>query len=1133
MQESAESSLAILIQRLQDFITNFYLQKLLKGFLQLVLVFICIYLVTATLEYNLYFSSQIRMVLYWLFLLSVVILSAYWIGFPLYQYINYKARISEKVAAEIIGNHFPEVKDKLLNVLLLREMQYGSKTTELIDASIAQKSQSLRIVKFNEAIDWAKNKKLGKYLIFPILLFVLILLVFPNLVNESTYRIIHYKQKFSPKAPFKFKVENKSLKVSQFDPLEVVATLQGKSLPLGMNMIYNDVSYPMTLNSLGQFTATIKSVESASNFKFEAAGFYSDEYDIEIIPKPIISGFTLEIIPPSYTGQKSYSQKNIGEINAPEGSVAIWKFQTENVDQISIKVNQRQFPTEKYINGYGTKLMLKNLSSYQVLYKNNYSIKIDSQSYTVSLTRDAHPMVYVNEFKDSLNDILYYAGDVSDDYGVSSLKMICFIEGKNTNYSVLIPKGKNASFQFSTRDIFNKFPKGSDLRYYFEVWDNDAINGPKSSRSATFQYKKLGEKEIHKLLEKNTSEIQANLARNIKDAKDLQKQLDAARKKMLEKATLDYNDKKNMEDLVNKQKELQQRLEEIKKELERNFDKKNELTKQDKSILEQQKQLNEMMDQMKNSEMNELLKKIEQLLDKSEKKEMMKTMDKMDQKSEKMEKNMDRLLQLYKNLDYKQKVNDMIEKLDKLGKEQEKTALETELDKNTSEKQKEVSKDLKEAEKKMDEIIKLNQELNKSDKKEMEEIKKELESAEESQKEAEKELEKNDKEDAAEKQRNAAEKLNSAKDKLKKLKKKQKNNQKKEDARMMRRVLENVIYLSFEQEKLINSTKKISTQSPSYPKIGQKQKSLLEDFRIVEDTLYKIASRQPKVKKMIFEEVDKINQNSERAIQRLVERQSNQAISDEQFAMAAYNKLGLMLSESLKNIEAEEEEDENEMGSDASCDNPKNGKKKKQSMNLDKLAEMQSQLNEQMEELKKKMDGKKEGDKAEGKKPGEKEGSGSEGKNGKDGSTGSDAKEMARIAAQQQAIRNALKEIEESVNHPDKSGKKPMGNQLKDIMDKMNQTERDVVNKNIREETLKRQKEIQVKLLESAKSEREQDEEMKRESERAKSIPPEMPKELKEYIKEKKKNEVQIQRTPVGLTPYFKSLAEKYFQLIK
>jgi hypothetical protein len=356
---------------------------------------------------------------------------------------------------------------------------------------------------------------------------------------------------------------------------------------------------------------------------------------------------------------------------------------------------------------------------------------------------------------------------------------------------------------------------------------------------------------------------------------------------------------------------------------------------------------------------------------------------------------------------------------------------------------------------------------------------------------------------------------------------------------MMRRLLENVIFLSFEQEKILEKTKTTSIQSPSYLKLIQHQQKLKEDFKLVEDTLYKIASRQVKIRKFIFEEVDKVNNNTDLAIKRLVDRRIDLAISNEQFTMSAYNKLGLMLSESLKNMQEEDEDEKDSPESDQQCDNPKKGKKKKKSMSLEKLGEMQQQLNEQMEKLQQQMkeksqkpgkDGKPQN--PNGQQPGEQQGQSGQqkGQNGKDGK---EAAEFAKIAAQQQAIRNLLKKIEEQSNGPDKSGKKPFGNELKDAMDKMNQTEKDLVNKRFYDEMMRRQREIQIKLLESAKAEREQDEETRRESERAKNVKPDMPQELKQYLENKKQNEAQIQRTPVGLTPYFKSLSEKYFQLIK
>lgn len=1130
MPNQGQSNYDVLIHKLQEFIASYYVQRWVKGLMQLVLVLISVYFVSSTLEYNLYFSPTIRTILFYLFCILGLGLFSYWVIFPLVNYFNFKSELDNKKAAQIIGQHFPTVKDKLMNVLLLKEMTDNSTSADLIYASIDQKSRALVLVRFNEAIDWQRISKLGKYLLIPFLLIIGTLFIVPNLFRESTHRLLNYNQTFSPKAPFDFILITKNLSVPQFESITILAKLEGKSLPSELNIFYKGIKYPMVLNESNEYSYTINNIESTESFKFESMGFYSEEYRIDIVPKPVISLFEIDIIPPVYTGIASSNQKNIGDIHTVEGSTAIWKFQTNHVDELYLKAENKIYQAEKFINGFGIKLNLKQLTNYTLYYKNKKSAIIDSQQYAVSLTPDAYPQISTHEFKDSLNDILYYTGEVSDDYGISALYLAINYGGKLAKHIIKIPKGKNHNFNLSTQDIFKNYPKGAEINYYFEVFDNDQVNGNKSTKSSTYHLKKLSEKELEKVVDNNTEQIQKDLLQTLKESKQFQKELDVAKKKLFEKSAIDFNDKKMLEDLLKKQEEIQKKLESTKDEIKRNFDKKNELTSQEKNILEQQKQLEEMIEQMKNPELQELMNKINELLEKSEKKELLQNIDKMDTKSEKVEKNIDRLLRLYKNLDYKQKLNDMIDKLDELSKEQKKLALETELNKPDINKQKQTSKELDEAKKKMEELNKLNNEVNKTDKKEFEEIKKDIEDANQDQEKSEKDLENNDNKDAAEKQKNAAQKLDQAKKNLQNLKNKQKKNQKKEDARMMRRLLENIIYLSFEQEKIIEKTKSISTNSPSYVKLIQEEQRLKEDFKQIEDTLYKIATRQVKIRKMVFEEVDKITSNTQMSIQRLVDRRPHQAISNQQFAMASYNKLGLMISESLKNIE--EDEDENDSENSEMCNNPKQGKKKKSGMSLEKLAQMQEQLNQQMEQLnqqiKDKQEGKDKGDKSgENQKPGESGKSVNQGKNGKE------AAEFARIAAQQQAIRNAIKKIEESSNTPDKSGKKPMGNGLQDAMDQMNKTENDLVNKRMYEEMIKRQKDIQVKLLESAKAQREQDEDRNRESERAKNIKPEPPIEFKKYLEDKKQNESLIELKPVGLTPYFKTLSEKYFKLIK
>lgn len=1117
--------------KLKDFIKKYYLQKIIKGILSLGLIFIPIYLITTTLEYNFYFNPQIRTLIFWGGLVLFLALFSYWILIPAFYLFNVKKQLDQKQAANIIGNHFPEIQDKLTNVLMLKEMHTDHQSNDLILASIEQKAKNLKIVKFSEAIDWARNRKLLKYVSIPAVLLLLIGLIFPTFLSESTNRLIHYNQIFEKKAPFDFVLLSKSLKVYQYNDIEISAKFEGKNIPTQMSILVDGISQKMSETSKGIYSIKLPSIAKKTPFRLESVGFYSPEYVIDILPKPILNSTEIEIYPPAYTLLPHTTQKDIGDISAPEGSTIVWKFKTDHIDALNIVMGGLKYPAQKFSNGFGLKKSLLNIQQYTIQYTNHSSDKIDSLSYAVSLTPDAHPNIFVQEFNDSIQGIKYYAGDVSDDYKVVKLQVVIEAPNKRTHYDIPFTSAKNSSFSFSMRKLVAQYPKGSKLNYYFLVWDNDAVHGSKSTKSDMFTYQVLTDRQVEKQIDAQSNEIKNDLSKAIESAKKFQKETEDLKKKMLEKKNLDYNDKKQVENLLEKQKELQKQLEQTKEELKRNFDKKNNLTEQEKNILEKQKLLEELLEQIKNPELNQLLQKMEEMLQKMDKNELLNQMEKMDEKNDKLEKELDRMLNLYKNLDYQQKVNDAIDKLDQLAKDQERLSKESEMDKNTLEKQKELGQKTEEIKQDIDKLKKMSEELKKGAKEDLEEALQDIKDAEKDMDKAEEELKDNDKKEGSKNQKSASEKLEKSKSKLNKLKKKQKKKEKAEDARMMRRLLENIVYLSFEQEKLIDLSAKISTQSPSYPKLFQTQQKLKEDFAMVEDSLYKLAARQSVVKKMIFEEVDKINSNTKSAIKYLTDRNPQIAISKEQFAMASYNNLGLMISESLKKMQEEEDENESDIEGGEMCDNPKPSKKKGKPSAM-KLAQMQQQLNEQMENLKKQMEGKKDG------KMGKDGKEGKEGQFGKDGNSGQNGdkgmnEQIAKIAAQQQAIRNALKQLENSKNQPDKSGKKPLGNQLEDAMKKMEQTEKELVNKQFYNEMLKRQKDIEVKLLEAAKAERQQDEEKERESKSTQDIVPPLPPELQKYLDKKRELSNQQKKEPVGLTPYFKSLVEKYYKLIR
>src|SRR5690606_23552904 len=97
------------------------------------------------------------------------------------------------------------------------------------------------------------------------------------------------------------------------------------------------------------------------------------------------------------------------------------------------------------------------------------------------------------------------------------------------------------------------------------------------------------------------------------------------------------------------------------------------------------------------------------------------------------------------------------------------------------------------------------------------------------------------------------------------------------------------------------------------------------------------------------------------------------------------------------------------------------------------------------------------------------------------GQQGSMSKELAKMAAGQAAIRREVERMAQELNK-DGSGN---GNQLNKLAQEMEKIEKDIVNKDIQLETLKRQQDIMTRLLESERAEREREQEQRRESQQA------------------------------------------------
>jgi hypothetical protein len=227
-----------------------------------------------------------------------------------------------------------------------------------------------------------------------------------------------------------------------------------------------------------------------------------------------------------------------------------------------------------------------------------------------------------------------------------------------------------------------------------------------------------------------------------------------------------------------------------------------------------------------------------------------------------------------------------------------------------------------------------------------------------------------------------------------------------------------------------------------------------------------------------------------------------EALSRQQMAMTSINNLALMLNEALQQMQ-DAAKKQGPPGS-GSCKKPGGSGNKPSMANM---RQMQEQLNKQIQKL-------KEGMEKNGNKPGQKPGSLGQGM----------SQELAKLAAQQEAIRKEVQKMADQINKDGKGG----GN-IGKLAEKMEETETDLVNKMLSQETVKRQQEILTKMLESEKAEKEREMDEQRQSNEAKNEIYSNPNAFLEYNLLKQKETELLKTVPPSLNPFFKIKVNQYF----
>jgi len=1074
-----------LISKIERFIRKFYLNRLIQGALIGLVLIIALFLIINGIEYFSWLPQKGRLVLLLLFILGTLFVAIFYFAIPVINLIRFRKKMSDEQASVIIGKFFPEISDKLLNTIQLSNELSQNSDNELLAATIEQRTEHLKPINFSDAVNLKENYKYLKIFGLAFVILSVALIFLPDFSKKPAERIFNYSQEYVKPLPFNVELSATNLEASQGKDIEFRIHVTGERIPDAFYIKSTTGIRMMNRLNTNDFRFIFKNVYQNEEFFIEGGDYRSQMINIIVRPNPTMLYYEAKLTFPKYIHRKNETLNGKTRIIVPQGTDVEFTFHTRDVETIFIN-------DSILIDNSIYKFTAIKSTKFTVSLNNEWN-STDPIVFTVDVIPDAYPDIQVQNFHEDFAKQTYYSGLITDDYGFTKLLYHFEVDGKPNQSFVknisIDKKNTRTSFYYSIDTDTLTLYRGDEVKAYFEIFDNDGINGPKSKRSEVFYLVLPTTEQLDSIADNTENQILNNLNQRSDELQNLRKDIEDMLRDLMSKKDLDWSDKEKMKELMEKQKEIQEewnKMQEEQKELS-DFIKENELSSEE--LIKKQEEINKLFEEVIPDEMKKLMDEIEQLLSEMPRERMQDIMKDLKKNNEALQQMMDRNLSLLEQLKVEKDMNQLMDEMQKLADE---------LMNNTdSISAQDAENQFNKMEQKLDSIIEKNQGLNdpfdiNKDEESFDEIQEDLENAEESENSDDQENAKQQKQKAGKKIKEMAENMSSimmggGMDQLA------------EDAHLVRILLENVVRSSHAEEELMQEISVMKKDDPTVSQKISRQKEISENFVMVEDSLRKMANRQTSVKNFVFNELQVIDQQTESAMKDILELKFGSATQKQQNAMMSMNNLALMLSESLNDMESMMDGQ-----STSSCSKPGKSKGKQgKPKSMKNMQDLQNQLGEQLKKMQEQMQQQQ-----------------------KDGTPSENmSEELARMAAQQELIREEMQKILDEMKQNGMLG----DDGIKQIIKDMEKLEEDIVNKRITNQTIRRNKDILSRMLKAENAQQERKKEEKRKSDEYKG--PDKSHNIDEirYEESIKKQQDFLRTNPIEYQPFYKQKINEYF----
>ncbi len=917
-----------LLKKISDYLKKKSKYNLIIGFIKALGIIIILFFLLTIIELNSFLSPFSKQIIL-LSILSAFFLSLFiFIKNPINKFFRRKVFSEIELGAKEIGESLPRVKDNLINSLqIIKAKTPYSK--ELSNAAFEKTYEEVKGYNFLNLIDQSSFKK--KLFYFFLLASVFVILIVFTPLNNAFTRVINFNTEYIKPSDFSLKIltKNKKIKKGEFLTLEVLA--KGK---IPNNILINTkgtdeaefIKHLVKPDSNNIFSLIVKNLNHSFEYFASKDDIKTKSFFVEITSPPIINSINFEIIPPKYSGLLKQIQIDNGNISTLKGSRVNYNFTSSKQLTSAKRVSESNIDSllvdNKKVNGAFTiwengKYHFEiidvegNINENPILYS---IIVIQDQFPEVEITRPEQVSLVPN------TDIVSINYNFRDDYGFSKIQLnysISSSELPDTNQVY-----KRIDLHFNSKNIkqtnyFNwdvsklGLRENENVSYFIEVFDNDYVSGPKSSKSKIHKLRVPTLNELFTQADETQENAIEELTTTLEEAEELKNEFQKISDELKQnEKKINWSEKERIEDSMKKFEKLTDKIDNVQKKLD---EMKKQMAENDllsEKTIEKYNELQDLMNELSNDEMKKAFENMQKSLEQLMRDKVQKSLDNLSFNEKMFQKSIERTLNLLKKIQIEQKVDELIKRTEKLNEDMKRISEKTE--KNTKNNNSSENNELsKEQDKVSDQLKSLNEEMKKLQKKmgevkdmpieKMNEVNENFSEQEnqELSEEAKEKLQENNPFDALKSQQKISKNMNSMLDQMKEIQQQMQQQSQQMVMQNMLKAIDNIIDISKQQEKLNLETKALNSNPRSLPEMAEAQMDIQQSLDKILKQLSDLSQNTFAITPEMGEALGKARENMKNAVDGLQGRNGQKSNANQSNSMKNLNEAATLMQNSL------------------------------------------------------------------------------------------------------------------------------------------------------------------------------------------------------------------------------------------